>query len=252
MAQLYGIIAHADLRKVFKESNRLPFCYCCRPLTSSSSSTPPPLPSPPRRRQRQRLQQERRRRQQRQLGQQQQQLNQKTNSTAYTNLQRHQQKITKDQRKQQHHHHQQQQETKNQIEIVLHDDLVNFLRQHHLSVLDVEKRIQTNDGLCGRVDCIFRQHNKPHTLFIVDWKFTHSHMPKSLSMDQVMQLNLYRYIMHQMATYAAIKTIEMFCLIFSGTSKTTTNKKKLKIFKVDTIPEEFLRTLITKTSFSLK
>ena len=232
MAQLYGITAHADLRKVFKDSNRLPFCYCCRPLTSSS----PPPPSPPPSRLRQ--QQQRRRRQLRQ-----QQLNQKTNSTGYTNLQ----KITKDQRKQQ-----QQQETKNQIEIVLHDDLVNFLRQHHLSVLDVEKKIQTNDGLCGRVDCIFRQHNKPHTLFIVDWKFTHSHMPKSLSMDQVMQLNLYRYIMHQMATYAAIKTIEMFCLIFSGTRNTTTNKKKLKIFKVDTIPEEFLRTLITKTSFSLK
>lgn len=234
MAQLYGITAHADLRKVFKDSNRLPFCYCCRPLTSPP---PPPLPSslPSRRRQQQRRRQLR-----------QQQLNQKTNSTGYTNLQKHQQKITRDQRKQQ-----QQQETKNQIEIALHDDLVNFLRQHHLSVLDVEKKIQTNDGLCGRVDCIFRQHNKPHTLFIVDWKFTHSHMPKSLSMDQVMQLNLYRYIMHQMATYAAIKTIEMFCLIFSGTSNTT-NKKKLKIFKVDTIPEEFLRTLITKTSFSLK
>ncbi|WBR61441.1 exonuclease [Drosophila suzukii associated hytrosavirus 1] len=123
-------------------------------------------------------------------------------------------------------------------------DMLQFLQNHHLSVLDIEKSVQIN-GLRGRVDGIFIDSLNKRKLFIIDWKFS-KYMYNNLLMEYVIQLNLYMYIMKRMSQYANFD-YELYCFVISSS-----NNQKLKIFKVDILPEEFMANFITKSCYEIK
>ncbi len=125
----------------------------------------------------------------------------------------------------------------------LNDDLVKFLSDNHLGVMAMEQPVAI-DGVTGRVDCIFLRKSDKRTLFIVDWKFL-SNIPADLPMDYVVQLNLYMYMMKRMKRFEKFD-MTMWCLCFSSRP---TNKSTFKAFSVQPLPENFIRTLITKTNF---
>lgn len=123
----------------------------------------------------------------------------------------------------------------------LHTGLLAFLQQNHLAVFAIEEYIETVD-VTGRIDCIFLRQTDKKTLFVVDWKFTKS-IPDNLYMDYVLQLNLYRYMMKRLAKYAGYE-IELYCLMFSYYEP-----EKLKIFKAEHLPDDFIASLITMSYF---
>lgn len=120
-------------------------------------------------------------------------------------------------------------------------EIVQFLKDHHLSVYAVEKRIQI-DGLSGRVDCIFRENLYKKTLYIIDWKFS-KYIPYTLQMEYVIQLNLYMYIMKRIDVFSTYN-FQLYCIIFS-----TTGNNKIKIFKSMVLSEEFLKSLISVMNY---
>lgn len=119
--------------------------------------------------------------------------------------------------------------------------LVNFLRDHHLSVYAVEKNIRI-DNLGGRVDCIFLENRHHKTLYIVDWKFFR-HVPNTLSMEYIIQLNLYMYMMKRLQEFSHFN-FKLYCIIFSAL-----DPNKIKVFDAMILPEEFLQTLTSIASF---
>lgn len=126
---------------------------------------------------------------------------------------------------------------------ILHRDLVQFLAKHHLSVLDLEVRLEI-DQLRGRVDAIFMSNiGDGNTIYIIDWKFI-KHIPTQLSFDYVMQLNLYKYIMQHMSKYCHY-IIEMYCVMLSSQSKLS-----FKAFKPINLPDDYIKSLFTNIQFS--
>lgn len=131
------------------------------------------------------------------------------------------------------------------VEAQLNTTLFTFLQENHLSVLDVEKKLNS-EGLCGRVDCIFLQNtNDKKTIYIVDWKFTRN-LSRTLAIDHVIQLNLYRYIMQRMPKYNNYD-MQLYCIRFSSSQSGC-----LEISKSKLLPDTFIRNLITKTIFHSK
>lgn len=125
----------------------------------------------------------------------------------------------------------------------IHSGLLQFLRQHHLSVLALEQRLAI-DYVHGRVDGILKCNNSEdrNTIFIVDWKFTRRHIPQILPIEYVLQLNLYMYMMKQMPQYSHYK-MKMFCMIFSASNK-------FQPFPVIVLPDDYIKSLITRIFYT--
>lgn len=130
---------------------------------------------------------------------------------------------------------------KNNLNSGLNKNLVEFLREHHLSVFAVEKHLRV-DNLGGRVDCIFLENRHRKTLYIVDWKFFR-HIPSTLPMEYVIQLNLYMYMMKRLNEFSNFN-FKLYCVIFSAL-----DSNKLKVFKTMILPDDFLKTLTSIMSF---
>lgn len=120
----------------------------------------------------------------------------------------------------------------------LHDDLLAFMKFHHMFVHAVEKRVAC-EGLCGRVDCILQSHIDRKKMFIIDWKFTKCEQ-QLIHMDYVVQLNIYMYIMRRMAAYKNC-TFTLYCFIFTEASR------HVNIFRCQHLSDAFIQSLITKT-----
>lgn len=120
----------------------------------------------------------------------------------------------------------------------LHSGLVQFLANHHLSVLRLEKQLKIDGVVHGRVDGIFRSNiGDKNTIYIVDWKFL-SNIPQILTFDYILQLNLYLYIMKRLPKFCHYN-MRMYCLVFS------TSTTEFKEYIVPAIPEDYIKSLLT-------
>lgn len=117
------------------------------------------------------------------------------------------------------------------------EKMVEFIQQRHLSVFAIEHRVKIN-GICGRIDAIFRANYQRKKLYIVDWKFLR-YMPEQIDITYIIQLNLYRYMLQQMAKYQNYE-LEIFCFCF-------TRYQTLKIFECTKLSKEFIESFITRT-----
>lgn len=129
---------------------------------------------------------------------------------------------------------------KNLMSHTINQEMLKFLKDNHLFVYAVEKRIEY-DNIVGRIDCIFKSHLDKTQLYIIDWKFSRN-IPNFIQMDYIIQLNIYMYIMKRINLYSKC-TFKLYCFIFS------TSGKRLKIFECNHLPEPFIDNLITKTIF---